>query len=474
MIGAIVGDIVGSRFEWNNIKTKEFELFKAYSRPTDDSMMTIAIAAAILDADADIEKVGSCAIKWMKEIGRSNLAMGYGGHFYEWLISEDSKPYNSWGNGSAMRVSPCAYVSDSIDEVLEYSDKVTEVTHNHPEGIKGARAITEAIYLALHDKSKDEIRKAMNKYYSLNFKLDDIREDYKFDVSCQGSVPQAIVAFLESEDFEDAIRNAISIGGDSDTIAAMTGSIAEAYYGVPNDIRKLVYERIEDNQKKIIDKFEQKYGAKIDNNKKITLQQKGEVMAEKTNANIGFESELWEAACVLWGHIPAAEYRKVIIGLIFLRYISAAFDARYKQLVEEGEGFEEDIDFYISENVFYVPENARWNVIASAAHKPEIGMVIDDAMRAIEADNKSLKGVLPKNYSNPDLDKRVLGDVVDIFTNKIDMTQTEVDEDLLGRTYEYCLNKFAEKEGAGGGEFYTPSSVVKTLVEILRPFELFE
>lgn len=194
-------------------------------------------------------------------------------------------------------------------------------------------------------------------------------------------------------------------------------------------------------------------------------------MADKTNANIGFEKELWDAACVLWGHIPAAEYRKVIIGLIFLRYISAAFDARYKELVKEGDGFEEDRDFYTSENVFYVPENARWKTIAAAAHKPEIGNVIDDAMRAIEEDNKSLKGVLPKNYSSPDLDKRVLGDVVDIFTNRIDMTQSEINEDLLGRTYEYCLNKFAEKEGAGGGEFYTPSSVVRTIVEILRPFE---
>ena len=194
-------------------------------------------------------------------------------------------------------------------------------------------------------------------------------------------------------------------------------------------------------------------------------------MAEKTNANIGFEKQIWDAACVLWGHIPAAEYRKVIVGLIFLRYISAAFDKRYHELVAEGDGFEDDIDAYTMENVFYVPEEARWNVIASAAHTPEIGTAIDNAMRAIEADNKSLKNVLPKNYASPDLDKRVLGDVVDIFTNNIDMSDTEVSEDLLGRTYEYCIAQFAEKEGTGGGEFYTPSSVVKTLVEILKPFE---
>ncbi|MBO4789319.1 MAG: type I restriction-modification system subunit M [Lachnospiraceae bacterium] len=193
-------------------------------------------------------------------------------------------------------------------------------------------------------------------------------------------------------------------------------------------------------------------------------------MAEKTNANIGFEKQLWDAACVLWGHIPAAEYRKVIIGLIFLRYVSSAFEKRYQQLVEEGDGFENDRDAYTEASVFFVPEKARWNVIASAAHKPEIGVVIDDAMRAIEAENKPLKDVLPKNYANPDLDKQVLGDVVDIFTNKIDMSGTEVDEDLLGRTYEYCIAQFAEKEGVGGGEFYTPSSIVKTLVSVLRPF----
>ena len=192
-------------------------------------------------------------------------------------------------------------------------------------------------------------------------------------------------------------------------------------------------------------------------------------MAVKTQANIGFEKQLWDAACVLWGHIPAAEYRKVIIGLIFLRYISNAFENQYKKLVADGDGFEDDRDAYESENIFFVPEDARWSVIASAAHTPEIGVVIDNAMRAIEDDNKKLKNVLPKNYANPDLDKKVLGDVVDIFTN-MDMDDSEGSQDLLGRTYEYCIAQFAEKEGAGGGEFYTPSSVVRTLVEILRPF----
>lgn len=193
-------------------------------------------------------------------------------------------------------------------------------------------------------------------------------------------------------------------------------------------------------------------------------------MAEKNNANIGFEKQIWDAACVLWGHIPAAEYRKVIVGLIFLRYISSAFDKRYDALLNEGYGFEDDRDAYISENIFFVPEEARWRNIASVAHKPEIGSVIDDAMRAIEKENSSLKNVLPKNYGSPDLDKRVLGDVVDLFTN-MDMDDTEESKDLLGRTYEYCIQQFAAYEGVKGGEFYTPSSIVKTIVEILKPFD---
>lgn len=192
-------------------------------------------------------------------------------------------------------------------------------------------------------------------------------------------------------------------------------------------------------------------------------------MSNKNNANIGFEKQIWDAACVLWGHIPAAEYRKVIIGLIFLRYISNAFEKRYKELVAEGDGFEDDIDAYTEENIFFVPEEARWSKIASAAHTPEIGTIIDEAMRAIEKENPTLKNVLPKNYASPDLDKRVLGDVVDLFTN-MNMDDTEGSKDLLGRTYEYCIAQFAAYEGVKGGEFYTPSSIVKTIVAILKPF----
>ena len=193
-------------------------------------------------------------------------------------------------------------------------------------------------------------------------------------------------------------------------------------------------------------------------------------MAEQNNANIGFEKQIWDAACVLWGHIPAAEYRKVIVGLIFLRYISSAFKKRYEELVAEGDGFEDDRDAYAEDNIFYVPEEARWDKIASCAHTPEIGTVIDEAMRAIERENASLKNVLPKNYASPDLDKRVLGDVVDLFTN-MDMGNTKENKDLLGKTYQYCIKEFAAYEGVKGGEFYTPESIVKTIVAILKPYD---
>ena len=192
-------------------------------------------------------------------------------------------------------------------------------------------------------------------------------------------------------------------------------------------------------------------------------------MAEKITANIGFEKKIWDAACVLRGNMDASEYKSVVLGLIFLKYISDRFDEKYRALLAEGDGFEEDVDEYTSEGIFFVPSNARWKVIASKAHAPEIGTVIDDAMRSIEKENKRLKDILPKNFARPELDKRRLGEVVDLFTN-IQMIEQGSEKDILGRTYEYCLSKFAEQEGKLAGEFYTPSCVVRTLVEVLQPY----
>lgn len=192
--------------------------------------------------------------------------------------------------------------------------------------------------------------------------------------------------------------------------------------------------------------------------------------AKKTDntAEIGFEEQIWKAADKLRGNLDASEYKNVVLGLIFLKYISDKFEQRYQELVEEGEGFEEDRDEYTYQNIFFVPQEARWETIAAVAHTPEIGKVIDNAMRMIESENDSLKGVLPKNFARQELDKRRLGDVVDLFTN-VKMAEKGDTRDILGRTYEYCLSKFAEKEGKNAGEFYTPACVVKTLVEVIQP-----
>ena len=188
------------------------------------------------------------------------------------------------------------------------------------------------------------------------------------------------------------------------------------------------------------------------------------------SANLGFEKEIFQAADKLRGNIDAAEYKNVVLGLIFLKYISDSFEDRYQELVEDGDGFEEDRDEYIAENIFFVPEKARWSYIASKAMTAEIGQVIDQAMIAIEEENDRLRGVLPKNYARPELDKRRLGEVVDLFNN-LKLKEHGDSKDILGRTYEYAIAQFAELEGKRAGEFYTPSSIVRTLVEILEPYE---
>ena len=237
MLGAIIGDIAGSRFEWNNHRSKDFNLFSADCFFTDDTVMTLAVAKALLDCKGDYIRLSEKTVTAMQEIGRPYPDCGYGGMFQQWMYSDNPQPYNSFGNGAAMRVSACGFMAQTLEEAKELSHKVTAVTHNHPEGIKGAEATTVAIFLARKGYKIDEIRKYINAhYYQLDFTLDEIRDTYEFNETCQNTVPQAIMAFLESTSFEDAIKNAISIGGDSDTIAAITGGIAEAYYGIPQEL----------------------------------------------------------------------------------------------------------------------------------------------------------------------------------------------------------------------------------------------
>ena len=233
MYGCIIGDIVGSKYEFSNIKTKAFPLFSPGCSYTDDSLMTIAVAKALVRAQDTEMPFRPILVEEMQRMGRKYPYPqgGYGGRFSGWLRSSDPQPYFSFGNGSAMRVSPCGVFAVTLEEASALAKASAEVTHNHPEGIKGAQAVAAAIFMARSGNTKEDIRRYISEnFYPLNRNLDEIRRDYGFDESCQGTVPESIIAFLESNSFEDAIRNAISIGGDSDTVGAITGSIAWSYY----------------------------------------------------------------------------------------------------------------------------------------------------------------------------------------------------------------------------------------------------
>ena len=263
MIGAIIGDIVGSRFEFHNHRSKEFDLFTEDCFPTDDSIMSLAIAQAILKSDPAKNDFSKNAVKCMQELGRHYPDCGYGGRFYGWMFSDKPKPYYSFGNGAAMRVSACGWAAQSLDDDIRMADAVTGVTHNHPEGYRGAEATAVAVYLARTGMSIQDLRSFIEKrFYTISFTLDEIRPTYRFNETCQETVPQAMEAFFESKGFEDAIRNAISIGGDSDTLAAITGGIAEAYYGVPEDIRASAIAYLDDRLRPILYEFENVYPAK--------------------------------------------------------------------------------------------------------------------------------------------------------------------------------------------------------------------
>lgn len=250
MLGAIAGDIIGSVYEGHNIKSKDFELFNSRSRFTDDTVLTIATIDSIINGKAFVESYKY----WFSKYPHA----GWGRSFKSWAMSEDMRPYHSYGNGSAMRVSPVGFFYNSLDEVLLKAEESAAVTHNHPEGIKGAKAIAASIFLARNGSGKEEIKEYVEKNfgYDLDESIDSVRSWYRFDVSCQGSVPQAIISFLDSDSYEDTIRNAISIGGDSDTIACIAGGIAEAYYkGIPEDIARRAMERLPEEMRDLLEIF---------------------------------------------------------------------------------------------------------------------------------------------------------------------------------------------------------------------------
>ena len=262
MYGAILGDIIGSPFEFDRgDKTKEFDLFTKGCDFTDDSVMTIAVGEALLAVgpEATVKEIEEAVVTNMQDWGKRYPYAGYGGRFRYWLRERNPKPYGSYGNGSAMRVSAVGWLYDSLERTREVARATANVTHNHPEGIKGAEATASAIYMARNESSKEEIKEYIERefHYNLDRTLDEIRPGYHMDETCQRTVPEAIIAFLESKDFEDARRNAVSLGGDTDTLGAITGSIAEAFYGISDVLIAECRSRIDEGlMTDILDEFD--------------------------------------------------------------------------------------------------------------------------------------------------------------------------------------------------------------------------
>lgn len=501
MIGAIIGDIAGSRFEHHNIKTKDFELLMRDCHFTDDTVMSLAVCEALMSCKSNHSDLSEQAIACMQEIGNKYPHAGYGGRFRHWLCTKNPQPYNSWGNGSAMRVSGCGYVAERIEEAIQFSRMVTEVTHNHPEGIKGAEATAVAVYLARTGKNILEIRDYINKhYYPINFTLDSIRNEYEFDVSCQGSVPQALEAFFESCSFEDAIHNAISIGGDSDTIAAITGAVAEAYYGVPTSIRKHALTFLDEHLLNILVEFENLYPAKIEvvqegtsvafepvPARRVESGERADTMKaamaaadadqaattstpEETTSQKLF-SHLFEACNILRGPINQDEYKSYVTPILFFKRLSDVYDEE-TQAALEGSGGDEEYASFPENHRFVIPEGCHWQNVREASEN--VGVAIVTAMNGIERANPdTLSGVFSSFDDANWTDKTKLSDerLKDLIEHmsKIKVGNNNYSADVMGDSYEFLIKKFADLSKKNAGEFYTPRSIVKLLIMLMAP-----
>ena len=502
MLGAIIGDTVGSRFEWHNHRSKDFDFLTYKCEPTDDSIMTLAIAKAILKSEGDVNKLSDLAVRYMQQLGRLYPDAGYGGAFRKWIRSNNPKPYGSFGNGAAMRVSPVGFAAKSLDEAKAMSKAVTKVTHNHPEGLKGAEATTVAIFMALHGKSMLEIRDYIDKnYYPMNFTLDGIRGSYQFNETCQDTVPQAMMAFFESTGFEDAIRNAISIGGDSDTLAAITGGIAEAYYGIPSEIRKHELTFLDERLLAILVEFENKYKPimekKIGKNVSVPIERDADIEVEKgsresmmeeafqaankdtENAEMSAEETssqklfnfLYEDCNILRGPINQDEYKSYVTPILFFKRLSDVYDEEHEKALKESGGDEEYASF--DENYsFVIPKGCHWNDVRNVTQN--VGQSIVKAMSGIERANPDyLSGVFSSFDDANWTDKNKLSD--ERLKNLIEhMSELKVGNnnysaDVMGDAYEYLIKKFADLSKKNAGEFYTPRTVVKLMVMLLDP-----
>lgn len=501
MLGAIIGDIVGSRFEWNNIKVKEFEFLTYKCAPTDDSVMTLALAQAILVSKPDYSDLSKNAVECMQTVGRDYPNCGYGGKFRQWVFSDNPQPYNSFGNGAAMRVSAAGFAATSLDEAKMLAKKITEVTHNHPEGLKGAEATVGAIYMARTGSSILEIRDFIDQnYYPMNFTLDGIRETYRFSENCQDTVPQALMAFFESTGFEDAIRNAISIGGDSDTLAAICGGVAEAYYGIPSEIRKHTLTFLDKQLLQILVAFENRYPPMME--KKVgdvnvpvkrmaTRQVKGvdretiiqeatriidddvedaELIPEETTSKQLF-NHLFAACNILRGPINQDEFKSYVTPILFFKRISDVYDEEYEEAMEFSGG---DTEYAEAEDMhsFVIPEGCHWRDVHAVGQN--VGKAIVKAMTGIEKENPdTLSGVFSSFDDATWTDKNKLTD--ERLKNLIEhmsfimVGNKNYSADIMGDSYEFLIKKFADMSKKNAGEFYTPRTIVKLMVELLDP-----
>jgi type I restriction enzyme M protein len=502
MLGAIIGDIVGSRFERDQINTKEFDFLTYRCSVTDDSIMSLAIAKAILTCDGNYDKLGDISVNCMQEVGIVYPNCGYGENFNTWMYSNKPQPYNSFSNESAMRVSGCGFAAKNLNEAIMLAKKVTEVTHNHPEGIKGAEATVVAILMAREGKNILEIRDYINEhYYSLDFTLNSIRDTYCSNDTCQGTVPQAIMAFLESTGFEDAIRNAISIGGESNTLATITGGIAEAYYGIPTDIRKHALTYLDERLMKILVEFENIHVPaleKVTGGKSLVVKKsKGGKMVKtgsrdemiRSAINVADEelnismfkseettsqklySHLFEACNILRGPINQDEYKSYVTPLLFFKRLSDVYDEETAKALEESGGDEEYASFPENHR-FVIPEGCHWKGVREKSEN--IGSAIVTAMTGIERANPdTLFGVFSSfddaNWTDKNkLSDERLKDLVE-HMSKIKVGNENYSADVMGDSYEYLIKKFADLSKKNAGEFYTPRSIVKLLVKMMAP-----
>lgn len=501
MLGAIIGDLVGSRFEWNNIKTKDFCFLTYKCFITDDSVMTLALAKAILESAPDYSNLSQKSVEYMQSIGRDYPNCGYGTAFSEWVFSDDPHPYNSFGNGAAMRVSAAGFAANSLEEAKLLSRKITGVTHNHPEGLKGAEVTAVAIYMARTGSSILEIRDYIERnYYPLNFTLNGIRPTYRFNETCQDTVPQALMAFFESTGFEDAIRNAISIGGDSDTLAAICGGVAEAYYGIPADIRKHALTFLDERLLQILIEFENKYPPvmerhmrnipvpvkrdatrKVSGEDRATLIENAVQAAEEDVQSTETETEettskklfnhLFEACNILRGPINQDEYKSYVTPILFFKRISDVYDEEYADALAFSGG---DVEYAEAEEMhsFVIPDGCHWEDVRKVTK--DVGKAIVNAMTGIEKANPdTLSGVFSSFDDATWTDKNKLSDerlknLIEHMSS-IRVGNKDYSADIMGDSYEFLIKKFADLSKKNAGEFYTPRTIVKLMVDLLDP-----